>query len=222
MFENDKYIVLDHRYMNTGGGCMVSTFTVYTRVGRRTSFINVNDEGCTRTTYDYILFGDFENVSMSWGYVMADYTWDDFAIDSYLATAEPEKYELYKYCQFEHYKKTYSVDHCNTPIPVNWLPASLYNTLTTRCAEWHKTNGAFIETNGTKVWPNFHYPYDTYDVRRLGHGVYMDLEEDRIFYDAKDSAEPEDMIDYRTGEIYRVVATCSDQDGVYCTITNDW
>lgn len=85
----------DHQYTNTGGNCMVSTFTVWMPTENRTLWVHCSDEGATLATCDYIN----QEVEFSDEMIIADVM---FAM---LEPTTSEYFELFRYCHFEYLKK---------------------------------------------------------------------------------------------------------------------
>lgn len=153
MFSNEKFYVTNHDYFNTGGGCMVSLFTVYDRQLNATRYVVANDEGFNYATADTISCAEeFEHEELERIIIYA-HDWDALTCEPapWDMLFEDDEWKLFKYCQFEFYKKDCKHHKYTVQVPVEWLPPELYDTTTPALREWLHANDAVVETDGTRV-----------------------------------------------------------------------
>ena len=142
-----NYQVQEHSYNNTGGGCMVSTFQVWLPDENKTMFVHVNEEGGTLATCDYIN-NDIEN----------DETMmlDNFSQETLEVTHE--YFELYKYCQFEFFKKDCKRYGYKANLRFEMLPYEMQQQITADYRKWHEDEiGDTYETDGYEVFKDSFY-----------------------------------------------------------------
>lgn len=154
MFSNEKYYVTNHDYFNTGGGCMVSIFTVYDRQLNTTRYVIANEEGFSMQTADTISCAEeFEHEELERIIIGA---WDWSALTCEPAPwdmlFEDEDWKLYKHCQFEFYKKDCHGGKYRKEISVEWLSPELMDKLTPDCFDWLRVNNVNVETDGDNVF----------------------------------------------------------------------
>lgn len=143
--------VLDHKYLNTGGSCMVSVFTIFYRdLGIR--YIICNDEGYTEQLIDNVsqenAFDDLVD-----NFVLGARYWDDVR----RTTLTDDAFELYSYCYFEFLKKYCKTFGNFTAVCVEQLPDNLYNSLPAEMRTWHIKNCQELTTDGYEVFPSDYY-----------------------------------------------------------------
>lgn len=135
---------------------MVSIFTVFDRSVKANRYVVANDEGFNWQTIDNI------------GHEPpADLTDDDIYLDYFnwdRLTTEPsptqviqrdltdDEFELFKYCQFEFYKKFCADFKIKVKLPADQLPMELFNTLSQEELDWHKEHECDFATDGYKVY----------------------------------------------------------------------
>ena len=188
-----RYSVINHEFDNTGGNCMVSTFTVYDRKDNVSRYIMMNDEGFSLTTVDTIrceewFITDEERDST----IIASWSFEDLTCDPSFDQYQfsEEEFELYKYCQYEFYKKFCAYFKQTVEVDVNDLPNELYSKLGEEAAEWHKINEYYVSTDGYTVKP---HPY--FDAERW-HEDRKRLQQIRDFNDwHKQQAAIEELYD---------------------------
>ena len=159
---NDKFIVVDHEYYNTGGNCMVSIFQVYDVDANATRYVICGDEDFSwqtaNTIYNEFLQLDCdENIEKivlgNWPYSALT---SEPSYDQHQFTEE--EFEMFKYCQFEHYKKDCHKFNYKATLPLNQLPNELFHKfITADYYEWSKTNDDKVETDGYTVFLNETY-----------------------------------------------------------------
>lgn len=155
---NEKFTVVDHDYINTGGNTMVSVFTVYDKSIKATRYVCCNEEGFNVMTFDTIRneppadmdYDEFIVESHNWDALTSDPCWDQHQFSN-------EDFLLYKHCQFEFYKSDCKYFGIKVELPIEWLPGELYNELGMDAIEWHKEHGDLVKTDGYKVWPSEGY-----------------------------------------------------------------
>ena len=151
----NRFTTLDHNYINTGGNCMVSIFTAYDRSAKALRYVIVNEEGINVQSMDTVGHEPPEDI---------DY--DEIIIDCFNLedlNSEPapldkqfteEEFALYKYCQFEFYKK-YCRDFKTTiKLQLNELPNELFNELSEDFRDWHRDNCLPVYSDGYRVFAN--------------------------------------------------------------------
>ncbi len=154
MFSNDKYYVTNHDYFNTGGGCMVSIFTVYDRSINATRFVTANDEGFNYATADTISCAeefDFDELDKI---ILEAHDWDALTCEPapWQHNFNDDDWALFKYCQFEFYKKDCQRHKTKVKLPVEWLLPELYTKLAPAAIEWLHANEQDVETDGEHVF----------------------------------------------------------------------
>ena len=155
-----NYTVTNHEYTNTGGNCMISVFTVYDHSAKSTRFVVCHDEGLYYATFDTIhnappVEHDVEEFILEgYGYYLLT---SDPGFDNPVAQMDEEKFLLFKYCQFEHYKEDCKYFNNRVELSVEELPGELYNELGMDAIEWHHKTGDLVTTDGYHVWPSEGY-----------------------------------------------------------------
>ena len=154
-----NYFVTDHQYINTGGNCMVSIFSVFDKQQNVTRFIILNEEGANYQTADTVSADLQDNWEDDYdSFILWDYTWD--AITEQRLAIYPldkELIELVIDCRFEYLKK--DCKYFNTTVNVTYdeLPQRLLSTISPECIAWHIENEQFFITNGYVVSPSEYY-----------------------------------------------------------------
>lgn len=136
-----NYKVLSHDYTNTGGGCMVSTFQVWLEDENKTVFLHMNEEGGTLATCDYINHDiEYDETMML----------DNFSQETLEVTHK--YFELYKYCQFEYFKKDCKRYGYKANLRFEMLPYEMQQQITPAYRAWHYEDiGDTFETNGYEL-----------------------------------------------------------------------
>lgn len=159
---NDKFIVVDHEYYNTGGNCMVSIFQVYDVDANATRYVICGDTDFSwqtaNTIYNEFLQLDCdENINKivlgSWSYsaLTTEPSWDQRLF-------EDEQWEMFKYCQFEHYKKDCKYFKTTVSLPIDELPPELFRKyITPEYITWANKNDWKVQTDGEQVFLNESY-----------------------------------------------------------------
>lgn len=155
MFKNEKYLVTDHNYLNTGGGCMVSIFTVYNHKEKITRYVIANEEGFNVQAVDTVSgeFGDFD-ADLLKDIILECHDWSALTCEPapWDMLFEDEEWKLYKYCQFEFYKRDCQRFKTKVDIPLEWLPPELFDKLTGTQRGWLRANHENVKTDGNNVW----------------------------------------------------------------------
>lgn len=142
-----NYKVLSHDYTNTGGGCMVSTFQVWLEDENKTVFLHMNEEGGTLATCDYI------NNDIEYDETMM---LDNFSQETLEVTHK--YFELYKYCQFEYFKKDCKRYGYKANLRFEMLPDEMQQQITANYRKWHEDEiGDTYETNGYELFLDTSY-----------------------------------------------------------------
>lgn len=155
-----RFIVTDHNYLNTGGNTMVSIFTVYDSTYNVSRFVIANEEGFNWQTADTIsselqLDSDelIERIVLethSWDELICDPCWDQHQFTE-------EYFELFKYCEFEFYKKDCKYFNNKVRLSTNQLPTELFNKLTPEYIAWAELEGVGALTDGYDVFMDDSY-----------------------------------------------------------------
>ena len=157
---NERFAVVNHEFTNTGGNCMVSSFAVYDRQQKVTRYVMVGDEGFSLTTVDIICGEDFFETDEERDAAVLD-SWTFDMLTSEPSYCQPqfteEEFALYKYCQFEFYKKYCEYFKTNIRLTVDELPGEMYNELGVVAIAWHVENEQLVSTDGYKVYPSPYY-----------------------------------------------------------------
>lgn len=155
-----NYTVTNRDYQNTGGYCMVSIFTVHDRAAQATRYVVCSDDALTWQSFDIIANDPPDGLDYN-DAIIETHIYDTLTCepcwDNPVATMDDEKFALFKYCEFEHYKNNYDNFGIITELTVDRLPAELYSTLDEEVITWHKEHGATVTTNGYQVWPSEGY-----------------------------------------------------------------
>lgn len=151
---NKRFAVINHEYYNTGGNCMVSSFTVFDKQSNTTKYVLMNDEGFQLATVDVVgndeMFEtDEERDAAVLGYWSLDELTMEPSFDQHQFT--DEEWELYKYCQFEFYKKNCKYFDRKVYLPADQLTVELHSKLDVEVIKWHDENEQLFSTDGYTV-----------------------------------------------------------------------
>ena len=142
-----NYQVQEHSYNNTGDDCMVSTFQVWLPDENKTMFVHVNELGGTLATCDYI------NNDIEYDETMM---LDNFSQETLEVTHK--YFELYKYCQFEYFKKDCKRYGYKAILRFEMLPDEMQQQITANYRKWHEDEiGDMYETNGYELFLDTSY-----------------------------------------------------------------
>ena len=151
-FINNRFSLLDHNYMNTGGGCMTSVFSVYDKTARVMRYLVANDEGYNWQAMDTVSHEppadiDYDEV------VLECNDWDKL-YNEYAEHEDCDMYKLIKFCQFEFIRRNYTSTGAWAELLVRDVPKEFYDTIDAKQLAWHVVNQQRICTNGYKLRPN--------------------------------------------------------------------
>ena len=161
-----KFIVTNHEYMNTGGNCMVSIFAVYDTQQNVTRWVILNDEGFSLQTADTISNCDFQMdcdeimdkvLLGNWSWELLTNEWSDRPL------FDSDEWELYKYCQFEFYKKDCKYFNNKVRLSVNELPFDMYGKLSDEYVAWSIETGNGCLTDGFNVFMDESYEPEVFE-----------------------------------------------------------
>lgn len=201
---NDKFIVVDHEYYNSGGNCMISIFQVYDVDANATRYCICSDDSFSwqtaNTIYNEFLQLDCdENINKlvlgSWEYSALT---SEPSFDQYQFT--DEQWQMFKYCQFEFYKKDCKHFKYKKNIPIDELPNDLYNTLTDDYKDWARENDWTIQTDGEQVFLNETYvaPEDKEPIDEDRIKILKDIHSFTVWYESLKYAPYRDDVQYIT------------------------
>ena len=151
-FINDRFSVLDHNYMNTGGGCMTSVFSVYDKTARAMRYLVANDEGYNWQSMDTV--GHEPPTDIDYDEVVLECNDWDKLYGEYAKHEDCDMYKLIKYCQFEFIRRNYTYTGELAELLVRDVPKELYDTIDAKQLAWHIENQQYICTNGYNLLPN--------------------------------------------------------------------
>lgn len=151
--------VLNYRYMNTGGNCMVGIFEVWLPEEKRVVYALTNEEGCTLSVVDYIsnelVVDDFDEL-------IIDY------IDWGRATGDEKYFELYRHCLNEYTYSDCRYFGTTRQLPYFLLSNALQRKVSTEYLQWMEANEYdLIETDGVRIIESPDYEEPTEDERLL-------------------------------------------------------
>ena len=183
----NKFTVINHDYINTGGNTMVSIFTVYAHLENTTRYVIIGDDQFSLQTADTVTNGAliFDNEDLFKKIVIG--CWP---LDCLIAEDGPnrphftnEEYELFKYCEFEHYKKDCKHYDYQQRVSTNQLPTELYWKLSLDYREWADREGVGCLTDGYDVFMDSSYdpPYQPCDEAALDESDEKLLQEVKEF-----------------------------------------
>ncbi len=145
----NRFVVQNHMYVNTGGGCMVSVFQVWLLDEHRTVFLSTDAESCSISTGDYInhTLTEIEDGSMDEANTVANYVID-------ILDGDEPYFELVRYCLIEYMKKDCKYSNYTNYtqlLPLHMLTPELMPDAD--YVEWHLNNiGGAFETDGYTVF----------------------------------------------------------------------
>lgn len=157
---NERFIVTNHEYINTGGNTMVSIFAVYDHKENVSRFVIANEEGFNWQTADTIsselqldsdeLINKIVLETHGWDELICDPCWDQHQFTE-------DYFELFKYCEFEFYKKDCKYFNTKVRLSTNQLPTELFNKLTPEYIAWAELEGVGALTDGYDVFMDGSY-----------------------------------------------------------------
>lgn len=161
---NKRFTVVDHNYLNTGGNMMVSIFAVYDRTAKSMRYMIANDEGFNWQTADTVTNDELHELMdtdkrFADAVVLGNYIWEHLTSEP--APLDPcfseDEFELFKYCQFEFYKRYCADFDIKMSVAAHQLPNNLYEQLTDECIKWHDDNCENFMTDGHSVYTSLAY-----------------------------------------------------------------
>lgn len=136
-----KIQVVEHDYMNTGGGCMVSVFYVVLHDEKESLYVIVNEEGGTISTTDFIR----HDIAFADWMVVESVQFENLTIDN-------KYFELYQMCAFKYFEKDCRRYSSNSHLPLHLFPKKMVDALPAGYIKWHQaTVGSTFETNGYEI-----------------------------------------------------------------------
>lgn len=195
---NKRFIVTNHEYFNTGGSIMVSIFAVYDTTDNATRWVIANDEGFNWQTADTVSNSDFtlDCDELIDKVVLGSWSWEAL-------TSEPapldhqfteDEFELFKYCEYEFYKKDCKYFGRRVRVSADRLPNNLYVQLTSGCVDWHNDHGEDFLTDGENVYVSQAY----LEYRQAKNDMELQLVDDFKKWLDIASYEPESLGEYIT------------------------
>lgn len=136
-----KIQILEHDYMNTGGGCMVSIFYTLLPDEKKAVFVAVNEEGCTISTTDIIR----HSIDTEDWMIVDDVQFEDLLVDN-------KYFELYQTCMLEYFKRDCQRYKITQPLKLHLYPQEMIDKLPVGYVKWHETTvGKYFATNGHEI-----------------------------------------------------------------------
>lgn len=181
-----RFIVTDHNYLNTGGNCMVSIFAVYDSTDNVSRFVIANEEGFNWQTADTISSElQLDSDELIKKIVIGSWTWDALVTDPCWDQHQftDDEWELFKYCEFEFYKKDCKYFNNRVRLSINQLPNELYNKLSEDYRQWADAEGVGCLTDGYNVYMDFNYepPVKEVDRKAIADELERKLQELKNF-----------------------------------------
>lgn len=158
---NERFTVINHDYINTGGNTMVSIFSVYDHTDNVSRYVIANDEGFNWQTADTISNCDFtlDNDEMIKKIVIGSWKWDALTSSPCWDQHqfEDEEWALFKYCQFEFYKEDCKYFGTKVRLSIEELPNDLHSKLSEDYIKWANEEGTGCLTDGYEVYMDADY-----------------------------------------------------------------
>ena len=135
---------------------MVSIFAVYDSSANVTRWVIANEEGFNWQTADTISSElQLDSDELIEKIVLGSWTWDqlitDYRYDERCPFDEEEWY-LFKYCEFEFYKKDCKYFNNKVRLAINQLPTDLFIRLSKEYIAWAELEGVGCLTDGFDVF----------------------------------------------------------------------
>lgn len=164
---------------------MVSIFAVYDQTDNVSRFVIANEEGFNWQTADTISSElQLDNDDLIKKIVIGSWTWEALtsepSYDQHQFTTD--EFELFKYCQFEYYKKDCKYFNIKVRLQTNELPTELYWKLPLRYREWADREGVGCLTDGYDVFMDDGYEsfVESGDEKKLEEErrkLYLDMQD---------------------------------------------
>lgn len=183
---------------------MVSIFTVYNHRDKVARYVIANEEGFNVQTIDTVSCErEFDDSELD-DIILENHDWSALTCEPapWDMLFEDEEWKLYKYCQFEFYKRDCLRFKHRVNVPVQWLPPELYDKLTTEAKDWLMANDVDVETDGNDVWlPEAYTDYREEQLQKQLQG----LKDFKEWLDNLVSAEhPEEDIERLYNETFKL------------------
>ena len=167
---------------------MVSIFAVYDSTDNVSRFVIANDEGFSWQTADTISSElQLDSDELFDKIVIGSWTWETLVTDPSFDMHQftEDEWNLFKYCEFEFYKKDCKYFNTRVRLSINQLPPELYNTLTADYREWADREGVGCLTDGNVVFMD-----DMYEppVQKCDESL-LDDDRKRTLQDMKDFSQ---------------------------------
>ena len=177
---------------------MVSIFTVYNHRDNVVRYVIANEEGFNVQTVDTVScereFDDSELEHI----ILENHDWSALTCEPapWDMLFEDEEWKLYKYCQFEYYKRDCLRFKHRVKVPSNWLLPEMYERLTPEARAWLMENDVEVETDGSNFW--MPKAYDDYREEQL----QKQLQELKDFKEWFDKLADDGLADGTIEELY--------------------
>lgn len=165
---------------------MVSIFAVYDSTDNVSRFVIANEEGFNWQTADTISSElQLDSDELIDKIVIGSWNWDvlvtDPSFDQHLF--EDDEWALFKYCQFEFYKKDCKYFNNKVRLSTNELPNELYSKLTADYIKWADEEGVGCLTDGYDVFMDDGYepPVKEVDRKAIADELERKLQELKNF-----------------------------------------
>lgn len=158
---NDRFTLICQEYVKDGCPGPVTVFSVYDKEVHAQRYVVASDAGFTWQSMQAIEpidiqpDIDFEEITLG-GWCWSELTCEP-SYDQHKFT--DEEFELFKYCQFEHYKIDCRRRGYHASLPIDELPKELLDRLLDDFVTQHRDNGWNVTTDGFDVYP--HYSYES-------------------------------------------------------------
>lgn len=148
--EQNKWVITDSEFVNTGGNCWVNVSAVWLPQANVTRYAIASSEGCVLSTADYVRSELEFNNSM-----LVDLCeWDA------LMTAD-KWLSLWERCRFEFIKEDCRMFRHNVFLASDELPPYLLDQMPAGYKEWLDDSGKLVETNGHTIFVDISWRYVT-------------------------------------------------------------
>lgn len=149
---------------------MVSIFAVYDSSANVTRWVIANEEGFNWQTADTIsselqldsdeLYDKIVLGSWTWDQLITDYSYDQ------RCPFDDDEWYLFKYCEFEFYKKDCKYFNNRVRLAINQLPTDLFIRLSKEYIAWAELEGVGCLTDGYDVFMDDAYEPPVKEVDR--------------------------------------------------------
>lgn len=137
--------ILDHQFINSGGGIMVSVFTVWHYGLKQVVFASVDEESFIISTVNDLLYDASDLIDIEGYQQLLNVSYSDL-----VEGRKPNEYDaLVTYCRFEYLKKLCVHYKQTVCVPYHQLPTRLKESYDTMC--FVQDTSVLVETNGYEV-----------------------------------------------------------------------